>query len=161
MTVEIMGTNCFTNNTTRVKFRICMNNDYDSIFANLPVSFYDGNPLTGNPKLLAPTFYTQNITPSSCDTFIHVVNSPTSGKLYAVVNDKGEDINNVPDKAFDETDYSNDTAGQTTIPFTVFVAPSDTTVMRSSSVQIMASVSEDNSPIIPGNQLISCHAQIA
>ena len=141
MTVEIMGTNCFTNNTTRVKFRICMNNDYDSIFANLPVSFYDGNPLTGNPKLLAPTFYTQNITPSSCDTFIHVVNSPTSGKLYAVVNDKGEDINNVPDKAFDETDYSNDTAGQTTIPFTVFVAPSDTTVMRSSSVQIMASVS--------------------
>jgi gliding motility-associated-like protein len=140
MTIEIIGTNCFTNNTTSVKFRICMNNDYDSIYANLPVSFYDGNPLAGNPKLLVPTFYTQNSIPLSCDSFTQVVSTPGSGKLYAVVNDKGKNINNIPDKAFDETDYLNDTAGHTIIPFETFIAPSDTTIMRFSSVQIIASV---------------------
>jgi gliding motility-associated-like protein len=139
MTVEILGTNCFTNNTTRVKFKICMNNDYDTIYANLPVSFYDGNPLMGNPKLLTPTFYTQNQTSLSCDSFTQVVNTPATGKLYAVVNDKGDNISNIPDKAFDETYYSNDTASQTIIPFIAFVTPVDTTIMRFSSVQIIAS----------------------
>ncbi len=137
MTVEILGTNCYTNNTTRVRFKICMNNGYDSVYANLPVSFYDGNPSTGNAKLLPPTFYTQNQTPASCDSFIQVVNSPSTGNLFAVVNDKGENINIVPDKAFDETDYTNDTASQTIIPFTASVTPSDTTIMRLSSVQII------------------------
>jgi gliding motility-associated-like protein len=140
MTVEILGTNCYTNNTTRVKFRICMNNYYDTIFANLPVSFYDGNPFTGSPNLLAPTFYTQNQTSLTCDSFTQVVTTPTTGILYAVVNDKGGNISSIPDKAFDETDYSNDSAAQAIVPFIAFAAPTDTTVMRFSSVQIKGSV---------------------
>jgi gliding motility-associated-like protein len=140
MTIEILGTNCFSNNTTRVSFRVCMNNEYDSIYANLPVSFYDGNPFTGNPKLLTPTFYTQNAGPVSCDSFTHVVSSPLTGILFAVVNDKGENINNIPDKATDETNYLNDTSEKTIIPFVAYVNPIDTTVMRLSDIQLTGSV---------------------
>jgi gliding motility-associated-like protein len=140
MTIEILGTNCFTNNTTSVSFRICMNNEYDSIFANLPVSFYDGNPFTGNPKLLTPTFYTQNAVPLSCDSFTHVVSSPASGVLFAIINDKGDNINNIPDKATDETNYLNDTSEKTIIPFLAYVTPVDTFVKRLSDIQLTGSV---------------------
>lgn len=141
MTIEILGTNCFSNNTTLVSFRICMNNEYDSIYANLPVSFYDGNPFKGNRKLLTPTFYTQNAVPQACDSFTHVVSSPASGMLFAVVNDKGENINNIPDKAWDETNYLNDTSEKTVIPFVAYVTPADTTVKRLTDVQLTGSVS--------------------
>ncbi len=140
MTIEILGTNCYSNNTTRVSFRICMNNEYDSIYANLPVSFYDGNPFTGNPRLLTPTFYTQNAVALSCDSFTHVVNSPSTGILFAVVNDKGENSNEIPNKAIDETNYLNDTSEKTIIPFVAYVTPTDTSVMRLSDIQLAGSV---------------------
>jgi gliding motility-associated-like protein len=139
MVAQIIQTNCFTNNTTRVKFTICMNNGYDSIFKNIPVSFYDGNPLTGSARLLEPTFYTQKISPVPCDTFVCVINSPLTGNLYAVVNDNGDNTSVIPDKAFDETNYINDTSSQPIIPFVTAINPGDTTIFRQTSVQIMAS----------------------
>ena len=106
----------------------------------MPVSFYDGNPLNGNAHLLQPTFYTQEKLPGACDTFLHVVNTPITGNLYAVVNDKGVNRSLTPDKAFEETNYLNDTASSDVIPFIATVNPVDTSISRNSSVQLDASV---------------------
>lgn len=140
MVVKILQTDCYTNNSTRVKFTICMNNAYDSIFNLLPVSFYDGNPLTGNAHLLQPIFYTQNKLPVACDTFLHIVNTPVSGNLYAVINDRGNNRSVIPDKAFEETNYINDTTSADAKPFIATVTPVDTSISRNSSVQLNALV---------------------
>src|SRR5450432_297275 len=140
MVVQLVQSNCFTNNTTRVKFIICMNNGYDSIFENLPVSFYDEDPSTGKAHLLQKTFYTSSSVPLPCDTFILVVSTPLSGHLYAVVNDKGDNSSIIPDKAFDETDYTNNAGNMAISPFVATIYPADTTIFRNTSVQIMASV---------------------
>ena len=138
ITVQILETSCFTNSTTRVKFVICMNNGYDSVLKSLPVSFYNGNPLSGNANLLSPTFYTQKISTSACDTFVHVVQSPDNGRLYAVVNDKGGNKAVIPDKAFEETNYVNDTTSRIAQKFVVTVSPADTIVFRNSIIQLSA-----------------------
>ncbi len=138
-TVNILSTTCYSNTTTLVKFNICMNNDYDSLYANLPVSFYDGDPTKGNAKLLYPIFYTEKAEPVSCDTFTFIVNTPISKNLYAVVNDKGDNLSVIPDKAFDETNSLNDTSNIAVIPFLAQITPSDTSIFRYSTIQLLGS----------------------
>lgn len=140
MKVEIVQTNCYTNNSTQVKFKICMNNNYDSIFKSLPVSFYDGNPLTGNARLLEPIFYTPKKLPVACDTFVNVISTPLTGNLYAVVNDKGDNRSVIPDKAFEEINYTNDTNSYYAKPFVAAVRPAVTSISRNTSIQLTASV---------------------
>jgi gliding motility-associated-like protein len=51
----------------------------------------------------------------------------------------------VPEKSFDETDYTNDTSSMEIIPFVAGIHPEDTTVFRNNPVQIMASVTGNQS----------------
>jgi gliding motility-associated-like protein len=143
MTVQVVQTNCYTNDSLLVKFTVCMNNNYDSVFAGIPVSFYDLN--NGAPALLQPVFFTTG-SAGNCASFQTIIRSPASPSLLAVVNDKGQGAT-IPDPAFDETDYTNDTAGQTIIPFSVSIDPSDTTLMRFVSVQL--------DPHVTGGQMSS------
>ena len=113
-----------------------MNNAYDSIFTNIPVSFYDGDPSKGNAKLLYPIFYTSQADPVSCDSFTFIVSTPQSQNLYAVVNDKGDNPSLVPDKAFDETDYTNNTSNIAITPFLAQITPSDTSIFRNTTNSI-------------------------
>jgi len=138
-TVQILGTTCYSNTTSLVKFKICINNDYDSIYAGLPVSFYDGDPAGGNAKVLSPVFYLQKADPVSCDSFTFIVNTPSSQNLYAVVNDKGDNPSIVPDIVFNETDYTNNMSNVAIIPFLAQIAPSDTIVLRNSTIQLLGS----------------------
>jgi gliding motility-associated-like protein len=141
MTIRILNTSCNTNNTTLVSFGICMNNFYDSIYAGIPISFYDGDPTTGRARLLTPVYYTSGILPSNCDTFTCVINSPVATtSLYAVVNDKGDNPASVPDKAFDETNYTNNTDKTVVTPFVASVTPVDTTIFRLTNVQVVGTV---------------------
>ena len=140
MTIQILGTSCYSNTQTLVKFMVCMNNGYDSIYAGLPVSFYDGQPNSGSSKVLSPVFYTSGPVPNACDSFTFVVNSPlNTNNLYASVNDKGGGF--PPVKLFNETDYGNNLTSQMVTPFLAFATPSDTTVARFSNIQLMGSVS--------------------
>ena len=118
MTVEILETACFTNDSTRVRFRLCMNNHYKKVFEHLPVSFYEGS---GNGKQLYPVFYTAAATTDSCAVFTHIIATPASDKLMAVVNDRG--AGNSPAKVYNETDYSNNSNKQPFIPFNVSFNP--------------------------------------
>lgn len=136
MTVQILHTNCYTNASTLVNFKICMNNGYDSIFKGLPVSFFDGDPSAGNANLLGPVFYTDEMIPGSCDTFSTIIKSPSGKLLYAAVNNKGQAGQPFPDTAFPETDIYNNMDTTTVIPFSVSILPSDTTVFRFAGVPL-------------------------
>ncbi|MEP6726908.1 MAG: M43 family zinc metalloprotease, partial [Bacteroidota bacterium] len=135
MTVEILGTKCFTNDSTLVSFRICMNNRYHKVFEHIPVSFYDGN---GAGKQLYPVFYTPWVSPDSCAVFTHTIATPASDKLTATVNDKG--IGNVPSKFYDETDYTNNANKQPFIPFNVSFNPSVIELLRPGTTVLLPQV---------------------
>ena len=134
MTVQILSTSCFTNDSLLVKFELCMHNDFDSVLANIPVSFYENDP-SGKAKLLEPIFYTATSRFGNCDTFSAVVRSPSTQNVYAVVNDKGDGTT-----AFEETDLTNNSDNKPVVPFQVTITPADTTVFRPTPVQLFATV---------------------
>ena len=125
MTVEIIGTKCFTNDSTLVRFRLCMNNRYKNVFEHIPVSFYDGS---SSGKQLYPVFYTPVISPDSCAVFTHIIATPVSTNLAAVVNDKGAGY--TPSKVYNETDYANNGNVQPFIPFSVSFVPAEIEITR-------------------------------
>ncbi len=143
LTIQILETSCYTNSTTLVKFKICMNNAYDSVNAGIPVSFYDGDPKNGNAVLLGPVFYTKAKHPANCDTLTHIITSPATLQLYAVINDRGT-MQAVPSPAVNETNYTNNIDDTTTRLFTADVTPSDTTVLRFNRVQLTGSATGGN-----------------
>jgi gliding motility-associated-like protein len=136
-TISITGTECYTNTKTLVKFRICMNNGYDSVFRNIPVNFYDSDPYSGRPSPLDSTFYTPAKTAGACDSFFAVINSPKGDLIYAAVNDKGR--GSFPDQGYPETDTKNNTAQSSVEKFRVTVKPQDTIVYRNTTLQLNAS----------------------
>jgi gliding motility-associated-like protein len=132
ITIQLLHTDCYTDDSTLAFFKICMNNNYDTVFANLPVAFYDADPSQGGANLLSPVFYTKQATAGGCDTFFCIVTTPFTHHLYASVNDKGQPGN--PIRVFDETDYTNNTDTVTTIPFTAAIVPADTSIAYGQSV---------------------------
>ncbi len=134
-TVEILDTKCFTNDTTLVSFRICMNNKYSKVFEHIPVSFYDGS---AGGKQLYPVFYTPAMIPDSCHVFTTKIATPTSANLAAVVNDKGTGM--VPSKVYDETDYTNDGNVQPFVPFSVSFNPSVIEILRPGTTELIPQV---------------------
>ncbi|MBC7888880.1 MAG: gliding motility-associated C-terminal domain-containing protein [Ferruginibacter sp.] len=136
MTVRINEATCYSNSTTLVKFEICMNNNYDSVIAGVPVSFYDAPPAGGGAKLLSPVFYTPRLQPGACYLYQHIIATPPTNRLYAVVNDKGTNTGAVPAKAFSETNYDNNTDNTGTSSFNVSIYPPDTAIARLGTVQL-------------------------
>jgi gliding motility-associated-like protein len=132
MKVRIIDSKCYADNTALITFTICMNNNYDSVFANIPVSFYDGDPASG--RLLQPVFYTPQLQGDSCYTYTTKVLSPATNKFYAVVNDKGQGTS--PSKVYEETNYANNGAQSDYTPFTVVINPNDTTIQRLTSITL-------------------------
>jgi len=140
-TINIIETNCYSNSTTLVKFEICMNNNYDSIFAGVPVSFYDTLPTTGAATLLSPVFYTPRKQVGKCFTYQHIIATPATGQLYATVNDKGTNAGGAPVTVYTETNYNNNTSNIAINPFIVSIRPADTSIARSGTVQLIPMVS--------------------
>ena len=148
MTLEILETACYTNETTLVKFKINMNNGYDSVFKDLPVSFYDASPSTRNPRQLTPKFVTKETTAGSSAIFTQIIESPASKTIYGVVNDKSGGLTAPPDVVFNETNYNNNVATKNVVPFTLTVIPGDTSIQRSTPIQLQGQVSGGQSSII-------------
>lgn len=135
MTVTILERECFTNNSIRVRFRVCMNNNYDSVWAGIPVSFYEGSG--ANAKPLLPVFYTPARLQGGCSTFTHHIAAPAGTNFFAVVNDKGGNGG----RAYEETDYTNNRADTVYEPFTVRILPGDTSIPRLESVELVSHAS--------------------
>jgi len=130
-----------------------MNNNYDSIFKNIPISFYESDPSTGKATLLEPVFFTGDARFGNCDSFSIVVKSPSTQNIFGVINDDG-----TGHAVFDETDLTNNTDSKSVMPFAVNVAPADTTVLRPSPVQLIATVSGGNASSFTWDplQYLSC-----
>jgi gliding motility-associated-like protein len=120
-TVEITDVKCYDNTHSIVSFTICTANGYDSIYKALPVAFYDGDPLNDTAHLLTPVFVTVLTADAVCKDYTHIVGSPATGQLYAVVNDQ---------HVVKETLYDNDTDNAEDLPFTVNFEPSVQVVNR-------------------------------
>jgi gliding motility-associated-like protein len=136
-TIKITGTECYSNTKTLVKYRICMNNGYDTVFRNIPVSFYATDPNAGSASPLDSVFYTPGPRPGACDSFISIVNTPPGEFIYAAVNDKGGA--GFPSQVYPETNPANNTDGNKFERFVVRLTPDDSTVYRNSSLQLKAS----------------------
>jgi gliding motility-associated-like protein len=135
-TIRITGTECYSNTKTLVKFRICMNNGYDSVFKGIPVSFYDTDPTTGRLAPLDSTFYTPMLKAGACDSFFAIVNTPKNDFIFAAVNDLGR--GSFPDRAFPETDLTNNTDRAVAERFRIRINPSDTSIYRNTTIQLRA-----------------------
>ncbi len=135
-TIRITGTECFSNTKTLVRFRICMNNGYDSVFKGIAVNFYDSDPYSGRPAPLDSTFYTPKISAGVCDSFVAIVNTPKSDLIFAAVNDRGR--GSFPDQGYPETDPNNNADRTIAEKFRIRISPSDTSVYRNSTVQLKA-----------------------
>jgi gliding motility-associated-like protein len=138
--VKLKETKCFTNDTALVTFTICMNNGYDSVWRNIPVSFYDGDPAGSTARLLQPAFRTAVTVPDTCATYTVKVKAPLTNTLVAVVNDKGDNRAVVPSQAFPETDSRNNSDRAAYTPFTVSIVPSDTAIDRLTGVRLSPGV---------------------
>ena len=136
MVIRITDTKCFTNNNTLVSFQLCMNNGYDSVYKGIPVSFYDRNPYAGGATLLGNSFRTASVTASSCDTFSTIIETPATGIIFGVVNDKGSNV--FPDTVFAETDLLNNANSAAASIFSVTISPDDTSISRLGSVLLEA-----------------------
>ena len=144
ITINIVETACYSNSNTLVKFRIDMNNGYDTIPAGLPVSFYDASPVTRGLRKLQPSFITREATPTGSTVFTQIIQSPSSQNIYAVVNDSPGGADIPPNKAFDETDYNNNVATKTITPFAINITPGDTSIPRSTTMQLQSEVTGGN-----------------
>ncbi len=158
-TLQVLNTSCINNTTTKVDFSICMNNGYDSVWKNIPVSFYEGNPTVHGARLLQTVFVTPSLVPGSCASYSHQINTPTANYLYVVVNDSGNAATSGPDPVFPETNFINNIVHAANFKrFNVRVEPNDTTIERASSATLFA-VADGGTlrlPVWQSNPFLSC-----
>jgi len=132
MTVELVSADCYDNNHILAKFKVCMNNGYDTVYQNIPVSFYNGDPDDPQTVMLSPRYYTPAPVFDACREFTHVFSAPGTSKIVAVVNEGSK---------FKETNYSNNRSNLNYIPFTIKPNPAEITVPRQTSVTLKTTVS--------------------
>jgi gliding motility-associated-like protein len=108
-----------------------MGNGYDTVYRQLPVSFYNGSPDVAQSVLLSPGFYTPASLFGACSEFTHVVTAPGTSQIVAVVNDQS---------TFKETDYSNNRSNLEYDPFTINTTPEIITLARPGSVPLHTTV---------------------
>ena len=138
-TMNIIKTECINNTTTRVEFSICMNNGYDTVWKNIPVTFYEDNPAQGNAKILQTVFITPTISVGNCGTYVHNIFTPSINKLYGIVNDKGNAATPGADAAFAENNTANNLIQATAFKrFAVSIVPNDTTIARAGSLYLFS-----------------------
>ncbi|HEX8332015.1 MAG TPA: M43 family zinc metalloprotease, partial [Segetibacter sp.] len=105
--------------------------------ATLSVSFYSGNPATGNAVLLQPVFSLPDTIKAKQFTFNTFIKGVSEGNIYAVVNDVGKVLPIAfPNNKLLEKNYTNNIAITPYKPETVLIQPSDTTVFRKQFVPL-------------------------
>jgi gliding motility-associated-like protein len=136
MRLEINSSSCFSNTQTHVSFTIHMGNGYDTVFKDIPVVFYDGDPMAGSSVILQ-TFLTPQKMAGSSAVYRVVVPTPKSGLVYMRVNQKSGV--SIPDPVFPETDFSNNQVKVPAEAFKITISPKDTTVTRLTTLNLSTS----------------------
>ena len=122
LTVKVDNVECYSKDSVQVSFTLCMNNGYDSVWAGIPVSFGGST---------VPSFVTPAQVGTACASYTQIVPLPAADSLRATVNA----TDSVP-----ETDYTNNGGAYPFTPFTVIIAPADTSVSTGSLLPLAALV---------------------
>jgi gliding motility-associated-like protein len=132
--VELLSAECYDDSHIQVKFRVCMGNGYDTVYKQIPVSFYNGAPGDGQTALLSPGYYTPASAFGECLEFTHIVTAPGTTQVVAVVNDQKEG-------KFNETDYTNNQSHLKYDPFIIDATPDIIELTRPGSITLHTTVS--------------------
>jgi gliding motility-associated-like protein len=136
-TIQINDVDCYRGDSTRAAFTICNVFKRGVIPADLKVSFYDSNPISGTAKLLGPVFKVNTGVNASCASYIYIFKGPVPPNIFAVVNDKGVIPFKMPnDSLFLERNYNNNTASFTYTADSILLTPADTMVLRNQMVPV-------------------------
>jgi gliding motility-associated-like protein len=133
ITVEMLSAACYDDAHIQVKFRMCIGNGYDTIYKQIPVSFYNGTPGDGQTVLLSPGYYTPAAELGPCLEFTHIVATPGTSQVVAVVNEQKEG-------AFSETNYTNNQSNLKYEPFLITATPDVITLARPGNVPLQTTV---------------------
>jgi gliding motility-associated-like protein len=138
-TISIRRTDCYSNSTSLVSFRICAGNNYEALNKGIPVRFYDRDPAPGGAMELGAGFVTPADVQNACQEYSAIVPTPASGEIWAAVNDTGGTV--FPAYIFAETNFANNTSQAPVTPFRVSLQPGDTAVQFGARVQLQADYS--------------------
>ena len=134
MTIELLSADCYDDSHIIVKFRVCMGNGYDTVYSQIPVSFYNGSPDNAQSVLLSPGYYTPASSPGACSEFTHILTAPGSSQISGLVNDQKE-------SAFKETNYTNNQSSLKYDPFLINATPEIIALARPGNVTLHTTVS--------------------
>jgi gliding motility-associated-like protein len=134
ITMELLSADCYDDSHILVKFRVCMGNGYDTVFRQIPVSFYNGSPDDAQSKILSPGFYTPASLLGACSEFTHVVTAPGTSQVVALVNDQKVSV-------YKETDYTNNQSRLKYDPFLINATPELIELARPGNVPLHTTIS--------------------
>ncbi|OQP66311.1 hypothetical protein A3860_12470 [Niastella vici] len=132
MTVKLLSAVCYDNEHILAKFKVCMNNGYDTVFQNIPITLYNGERDDPQTVLLTPRYYTPVPVFGDCREFTQVFSAPGTSKLVAVVNEELK---------FKETDYNNNRSNLNYEPFDIKANPAAITVPRQTAITLKTTAS--------------------
>jgi gliding motility-associated-like protein len=133
MTVELLSAECYDASHIQVKFKVCMGNGYDTVYKQIPVSFYNGSPDDARTTLLSPVYATPAPEFGDCREFTHIVSAPGTTQVVAKVNGQQK-------PAFTETNYTNNQSTLQYEPFTIDATPPIITLARPGNVPLRTTV---------------------
>ncbi|OQP54581.1 hypothetical protein A4H97_21670 [Niastella yeongjuensis] len=133
MTVELLSAECYDDSHIQVTFKVCMGNGYDTVYKQIPVSFYNGSPADAATKVLSPAYATPAPVFGECREFTHIITTPGSSQVVAMVNDPTT-------QPFQETNYTNNQSSLKYDAFTIDPTPEIITLARPGSVPLRTTV---------------------
>ena len=135
--LSIYDVDCYKNDSIRIVFGI-YNAGFDTIPANMPVTFYDRDPAIPGAQKLKNTFVTDKQILGRCGfTYTHIIaaNRAKLDTVFAVFDEQDSLL---------ELSNLNNRSSRTNFQFRITVSPVDTTVYTNSDVQLQMKSTGDN-----------------
>jgi gliding motility-associated-like protein len=139
--VHLDSLDCSGADSLHIAFTLCNGFIRGNIPTGLRVFFYDADPSGNHAHLLEPVFTTGAANSANCDSFETFILRPTTGKLFAIVNEDLQNTANYPGTFYEEVAYDNNQDEKPVNEFRVYINPGDTTVNPMNPVQLYPVVS--------------------
>ena len=142
-TIGFRDVQCYQQTKIIVSFLVC-NHGYVAMPAGTPLTFYDGDPKSGNANKLGDPFLNcQRPLPEIAAvtyTTILDIGKPGLNQLYAVVNDNGTTSPLVlPNNPLPETSYINNITSASNFQFRAKIDPPSATMVPGDTLQLNGS----------------------
>jgi gliding motility-associated-like protein len=138
---------CAGEDSMHARFMICNNFIRGNIPQQLKVSFYDADPTGPGAHFLGPVFSTAEANADRCSAYEGFFKRTTTGKVFAVVNNDGQNGTAASGILYEEARSDNNWDSLSAIPFVVTLSPSDTSISRLTSIRL--------NPQIEGGQALA------